>query len=77
MISRDSRGFEVGGFFPSGYLPATNGGKIKNSLKYCIKKIKKNVTSCFLVTKFASKLLAALNMQQKLSGEKYTNKYST
>ena len=28
----------VRGLFPSGYLPATNGEKVKNSLKYGLKK---------------------------------------
>ena len=33
-----SEGLGVRGFFPSGYLPATNGRQVKNSLKYCMKK---------------------------------------
>ena len=38
------RGFEgQGPFFPSGYLPATNSGQVKNSLKYCMQKKKKKL----------------------------------
>ena len=40
-----SEGFGVWDFFPSGYLPSTNGRQVKNSMKYDLKKRKKNIVS--------------------------------